>query len=175
MQERTKLTFEDFCSQLKSVRLLSLDVDGILTDGGLYYTETGDELRKFNVKDGMGIKKLREAGVEVCIISASTTNAIQERGKRLGLTHVYTGATNKIEILQTICKDLGVSLENVAHMGDDLNDIVIMEAIGTPITVCDAVELVKRNTIYITQKAGGQGAVREICDLLIEVNQGSFD
>ncbi|WP_028879528.1 KdsC family phosphatase [Terasakiella pusilla] len=170
MSERTKLSYDAFKEQLKTVKLLSLDVDGILTDGGLYYTETGDELRKFNVKDGMGMKNARAAGVELCIISASTTNAIQERGKRLGLTHVYTGAKNKIEILQKICDELKISLENVAHMGDDLNDISIMEKIGTPITVGDAMEEVKRNTVYITQKNGGQGAVREICDLLVMLN-----
>ncbi|MDV7340092.1 HAD-IA family hydrolase [Terasakiella sp. A23] len=170
MCEREKLNFDDFKEQLKTVKLLSLDVDGILTDGGLYYTETGDELRKFNVKDGMGMKKAREAGVELCIISASTTNAIQERGKRLGLSHVYTGAKNKIEILQKICDELDISLDNVAHMGDDLNDISIMEKIGTPITVDDAVEEVKAHTVYITQKKGGCGAVREICDLLIKLN-----
>jgi 3-deoxy-D-manno-octulosonate 8-phosphate phosphatase (KDO 8-P phosphatase) len=170
VSERTKLSYDAFKEQLKTVKLLSLDVDGILTDGGLYYTETGDELRKFNVKDGMGMKNARAAGVELCIISASTTNAIQERGKRLGLTHVYTGAKNKIEILQKICDELKISLENVAHMGDDLNDISIMEKIGTPITVGDAMEEVKRNTVYITQKNGGQGAVREICDLLVMLN-----
>lgn len=170
MSERTKLSYDAFKEQLKTVKLLSLDVDGILTDGGLYYTETGDELRKFNVKDGMGMKNARAAGVELCIISASTTNAIQERGKRLGLTHVYTGAKNKIEILQKICDELNISLENVAHMGDDLNDISIMEKIGTPITVGDAMEEVKRKTVYITQKNGGQGAVREICDLLVMLN-----
>ncbi len=171
MAQREKLSFADFKEQLKTVKLLSLDVDGILTDGGLYYTETGDELRKFNVKDGMGMKKAREAGVELCIISASTTNAIQERGKRLGLDHVYTGAKNKIEILQKICDQLGINLDNVAHMGDDLNDIPIMEKIGTPVTVSDAVEIVKEHTVYITQKKGGQGAVREICDLLVELNR----
>jgi len=168
--DREKLDFATFKEQLKTVKLLSLDVDGILTDGGLYYTETGDELRKFNVKDGMGMKRAREAGVELCIISASTTNAIQERGKRLGISHVYTGAKNKIEILQKICDELEISLNDVAHMGDDLNDIVIMEKIGTPITVSDAVEEVKANTVYITQKAGGAGAVREICDLLVMLN-----
>lgn len=170
MSERAKLSYSDFKNQLKKVKLLSLDVDGILTDGGLYYTENGDELRKFNVKDGMGMKKARESGVELCIISASTTNAIQERGKRLGLTHVYTGAKNKIVILQKICDELGIGLDSVAHMGDDLNDILIMEQIGTPITVADAVEAVKAKTLYITQKKGGKGAVREICDLLTEVN-----
>lgn len=170
MSERTKLSYDAFKEQLKTVKLLSLDVDGILTDGGLYYTETGDELRKFNVKDGMGMKNARAAGVELCIISASTTNAIQERGKRLGLTHVYTGAKNKIDILQKICEELNISLDNVAHMGDDLNDIPIMEKIGTPITVGDAMEEVKRKTVYITQKNGGQGAVREICDLLVMLN-----
>lgn len=171
MSERQKLDFAQFKEQLKNVKLLSLDVDGILTDGGLYYTENGDELRKFNVKDGMGMKGVRLAGVEICIISASTTNAIQERGKRLGLSHVYTGAKNKIEILQKICDELGIGLENVAHMGDDLNDIPIMEKIGTPITVADGVDAVKAETIYITQKKGGKGAVREICDLLIAINR----
>lgn len=170
MAQREKLSYEQFKEQLKTVKLLSLDVDGILTDGGLYYTESGDELRKFNVKDGMGMKKAMEAGVQLCIISASTTNAIQERGKRLGISHVYTGAKNKIEILEKICAELSIGLENVAHMGDDLNDIVIMEKIGTPITVADAVEEVKGHTLYITQKNGGQGAVREICDLLVMLN-----
>jgi len=167
---REKLEFEAFKNQLKTVKLLSLDVDGILTDGGLYYAEDGQELRKFNVKDGMGMKRLREAGVEICIISASTTQAIQERGKRLGVPFVYTGVKNKIEVLEDICKRLSIDLSSVAHMGDDVNDLSIMHRIGTPITVADGVEAVKQETLYITQKAGGCGAVREICDLLIGLN-----
>ena len=170
MGERQKLSREEFKEQLKTVKLLSLDVDGVLTDGGLYYMEDGTELRKFNVKDGMGIKCARAEGLEICIISASTTNAIKERGERLGLEHVYIGAKNKIDILNQICENLKIDLSNVAHIGDDINDISIMEKIGTPITVCDAMQTVKNKTIYISEKAGGMGAVREICDMWIEVN-----
>lgn len=170
MSERQKLNFDQFKEQLKTVKLLSLDVDGILTDGGLYYTETGEELRKFNVRDGMGIKCLQAVGLEVCIISMSTTNAILERGKRLGIRHVYTGVKNKIEVLQKICDEMQIGLENVAHMGDDINDISIMEKIGTPITVADGMQSVKEKTIYVVGKNGGKGAVREICDLLVSLN-----
>lgn len=171
--QKQKLSKTEMLERLKSLRLLSLDVDGILTDGGLYYTETGEELRKFNVKDGMGMKRARDVGVELAIISASTTKAIAERGKRLGVERVHIGAKNKLEILASICQELGIGFDQVGHMGDDLNDIPILKKVGFPMTVCDAVEEVKNEVIYITQRGGGQGAVRELCDMLVQANGAS--
>ncbi len=162
-----KLSDKALMERLRAVRLLSLDVDGVLTDGGLYYDDDGRQMRKFNVKDGLGIKRAMEAGVAVAVISASTTPSIGHRGATLGITHVFTGVEEKLETLKTVCRDLGIGLEAVAHMGDDLNDLPVLAAVGCPLTVADAVDEVREAALHITGRSGGKGAVREICDRLV--------
>lgn len=157
------------------IKLLVLDVDGVLTDGGLYYTESGEELKKFNVKDGMGIKLLQKAGIEVAIISASNSTATLHRARKLGITHAFIGVENKLEALETLCNKLGLQFSQVAHIGDDVNDLPIFQAIGVPLTVADAMPINQAKARYVTQKAGGQGAVREVCDLILAANQQSED
>jgi 3-deoxy-D-manno-octulosonate 8-phosphate phosphatase (KDO 8-P phosphatase) len=147
---------------------LSLDVDGVLTDGGLYYADDGSQLRKFNVKDGMGMKLARKAGVEVCIVTASQTAAIHHRGEVLGIPHVFVGVDDKLATLKGLCETLGIAPAQVAHMGDDLNDLPLMEMVGLTITVADAVDAVLENVDYVTRRKGGDGAVREICDLVLK-------
>lgn len=166
------LPFPDLLKRLGRVRLLSVDVDGVLTDGGLYYTEDGRLLRKFNVKDGMGMKRLREAGVEVAMISAGTGPTILERGRDLGLEHVFSGVEDKLATLSGLCRRLGITLAEVAHVGDDLNDVPVLNAVGCPLTVADAVPEARDAAVFATAKGGGEGAVREICDLLIEARRG---
>ncbi|MCW8835853.1 MAG: HAD hydrolase family protein [Rhodospirillales bacterium] len=163
----TKLTRDELIPRLARIRLLSLDVDGVLTDGGLYYTDSGEELRKFNVKDGMGIKRARAAGVEVCIISASSTPSIVHRGKRLGVPHVFVSVEDKLQTLTGLCGELGIDLAEVAHIGDDINDLPVLGKVGLPMTVADAVEAVRDEVRFVTERRGGEGAVREICDLLV--------
>src|SRR3989338_10735622 len=163
-----KLSRPELLARLRGIKLLSLDVDGVLTDGGLYYAEDGRQLRKFNVKDGMGMKSAMGVGVEIAIISAGDAPCILKRGKDLGIRNVHIGAEDKLAKLKEICAELGIALAHAAHMGDDLNDIPALEAVGCALTVADAVEAVKNLADFVTEKGGGGGAVREICDLLAE-------
>ncbi|NDJ18739.1 KdsC family phosphatase [Myxacorys almedinensis] len=169
------LSQAEFEARLAGVRLLALDVDGVLTDGGLYYTETGEELKKFNVKDGLGIQRAMSCGVEVAIFSAGSSPATLHRAKRLGIHHVYIGVPDKLVALKQLCQTLNLPLDCVAYMGDDLVDLPAMQSVGVPITVADAMPENQAVAMYITQKAGGQGAVREICDLIAKYHSSSTD
>ena len=153
--------------KLKAIKLLVLDVDGIMTDGGLYYTESGEIIKKFNVKDGLGIKRLIGAGVEVAIISANASEATLHRAKRLNIKHVFINVKNKLEILNQLCAQLNIDSGAVASMGDDLSDLPVMQAVGCPMTVADAMPENIDCALYVTSKGGGEGAVREVCDRII--------
>jgi 3-deoxy-D-manno-octulosonate 8-phosphate phosphatase (KDO 8-P phosphatase) len=152
---------------LRRVRLLSLDVDGVQTDGGLYYTETGAELRRYHVRDGMGIKLLMAAGIHVAFISQSTTASIAERGRKLGVTRCLTGIDDKLAALSALCDELRIPLDAVAHMADDVNDLPLLRAVGLPMAVADAVPAVLSSAAWVSTLPGGRGAVREACDLLL--------
>lgn len=159
--------------KLSKIKLLSLDVDGVLTDGGIYYTDTGDSMRKFNAKDGMGIVHLQAAGIPVCIISMGLPGAIDHRAKRLGIKYVYTDVADKAESMREIVADLGISLEDVAHMGDDINDLSLFKVVGMRISVADGMEEVKDAADVISTKIGGAGAVREIADIIRHAQDAS--
>ncbi|AFY35637.1 HAD family hydrolase [Calothrix sp. PCC 7507] len=163
-----KISESEWRSRLSQVKLLALDVDGVLTDGGLYYTDNGEELKKFNVKDGLGLKLLMQAGIDVAIITASTSSSVLHRAKKLGINYTFIGVEHKLSVLENLCHKLNITLEQVAYMGDDLNDLPILQAVGCPLTVADAMSANKSSAIYITELAGGQGAVREICDYLLK-------
>ena len=163
---REKLSRAALAGRLAGVNLLSCDVDGVLTDGGLYYDDEGRQLRKFAVKDGMGLQRVRAAGVEVALISAGTSASIRHRGEALGLRHVLLGVEDKLSALDGLCRELGLYLSDVAHVGDDLNDLPVFEAVGLPLAVADAVPEVLAAAAYVAERKGGEGAVREICDLL---------
>lgn len=164
----SKLSPDELSRRLGGVKLLSLDVDGVLTDGGLYYGDDGHQLRKFNVKDGLGIKRAMGAGVQVAIVSAGKSKCVLKRAEDLGIKHVFIGAEDKLDTLEELCTKLQIGLDQVAHMGDDLNDIPVLEAVGVPLTVADAMDEAKELADYVTEKGGGQGAVREICDILVK-------
>jgi len=161
------LTHAQFLESLSGLKLLSLDTDGVLTDGGLYYTDDGEELRKFNVKDGMGMKRAQAAGVKIAIITASSTPSIAHRGQRLGVDYVFLDCEEKLATLVRICDELGIDLDQVGHVGDDLNDLPVLEAVGCPMTVADATDEAIEAALFVTKKKGGEGAVREICDLIV--------
>ncbi len=163
-----KLSDSELQTRLAQVKLFAIDVDGVLTDGGLYYTESGEELKKFNVKDGLGLRRVLEAGIEVAFVSANQSRSTLHRAKKLGIVHALIGVSDKLAVLQNLCKELNVSLTQVAYVGDDLVDLPILESVGVPIAVADAVSAVQTIAVYITQKTGGNGAVREVCDLLLE-------
>ena len=172
---RKRISRFELSHRLKTIKLISLDVDGILTDGGLYFADDGTTFRKFNVKDGLGIKRIMAAGVTVAIISAGPQDAIRRRMESLGIQHIYTGVPNKRETLEKLCGELGVDLEDVIHMGDDLNDLPIMEIVGCPISVPDGMPEVRDNAVYVTTLKGGTGTVREICDMILAVRNPEDD
>lgn len=167
-----KLTKSQLKSRLAEIKLLSLDVDGVMTDGGLYYTDEGTQFRKFNVKDGLGIKLAIQAGVQMCIISASKQVSTHARAEHLGIQHVRIGAENKLQALNEIRAQLGIELNEVAHVGDDLTDVSLMKHVGLGLTVADGVDEAIEVADYVTEKAGGKGAVRELCDLLVLARNG---
>jgi 3-deoxy-D-manno-octulosonate 8-phosphate phosphatase (KDO 8-P phosphatase) len=158
----------ELSAKLTQVKLLALDVDGVMTDGGLYYTESGEELKKFNVKDGLGIKLVLQQGIEVAILTAGTSQAAVHRAQRLGVAHVFIGVQDKLAQLEALCDKLGLGLDQVAYVGDDLIDLAAMQAVGCPITVADAMTENQAVALYITDRKGGEGAVRQVCDLLLQ-------
>ncbi|NJR74922.1 MAG: HAD-IIIA family hydrolase [Scytonema sp. CRU_2_7] len=156
--------------RLSQVKLLALDVDGVMTDGGLYYTDSGEVIKKFNVKDGQGLKLLIQAGIEVAIVSANSSSATLHRAKKLGIVHTFLGVEDKLTVLKDLCQKLSLSLSQVAYAGDDINDLPILQVVGCPFTVANAISINKTHAIYVTALLGGEGAVREICDLLISIS-----
>ncbi|MEE2746527.1 MAG: HAD hydrolase family protein [Pseudomonadota bacterium] len=170
--KRKRLSEKELVSTLSNIELVSLDTDGVLTDGGIYYDDIGVEMRKFNVKDGMGIKLLQSINITVAIISASSSPAIRHRAASLDIEHVYLGEREKLKALKVIVENLTLTMDKVLHMGDDLNDIPVMERVGCPIAVYDAVDEVIGNAVYVTEKSGGSGAVRDICDMIIAAKSG---
>lgn len=155
--------------KLRNVKLLSCDVDGVLTDGGLYYGSDGDVTHRFNARDGMGLRMLMVAGVQVAIISASPNNSIVQRGRRLKIEHTLTGIEDKYTALTGLCARLGISMAEVAHIGDDVNDLPVLRAVGCPLTVVDGVPEVQKVALWRSTLRGGHGAVRELCDLLLRL------
>ena len=152
----------------KDIRLLLLDVDGVLTDGSIVYGNSGTELKAFNIKDGFGIRLLREAEVEVGIITARRSEAVERRAQDLKLAHLYQGVGNKIEAFSEILATRNLAPRQVAYMGDDWLDLPLLSRVGLAATVADAVAEVKAVAHYVTRQAGGRGAVRELCELIIE-------
>jgi len=160
----------DLRARLAQVRLLALDVDGVLTDGGLYYSASGEETKKFHVKDGQGLQALRRMGIEVALISGSASQATVHRAKTLGITYAFVGTEDKLSTLITLCQHLGLTLAQVAYVGDVVNDLPVMQAVGCPLTVADARPENHACALYVTTLGGGQGAVREICDALLKAH-----
>jgi YrbI family 3-deoxy-D-manno-octulosonate 8-phosphate phosphatase len=153
------------------VRLLCVDVDGVLTDAGMYYGPDGEVLKKFNTRDGMGLARVREAGVAVAIISAEDSAIVHARAAKLEIVDVFAGVANKLHTLNDLCARKKIEPDEVAYIGDDLNDLAVMESVGLACAVADAVEPVKTIAHYVTQRRGGDGAVREVCELIIAARQ----
>ncbi|PCI38775.1 MAG: HAD family hydrolase [Rhodospirillaceae bacterium] len=164
----SKLSVSELKSRMAKIKLLSWDVDGVMTDGGLYYTDDGTQFRKFNVKDGLGLKLAMKAGMQMCIISASKQVSTLTRAEHLGIQHVRIGAENKLEALNEIRAELGIELLEIAHVGDDLTDVSLMKHVGLAITIADGVDEAIQAADFVTEKAGGKGAVREICDIIVQ-------
>jgi 3-deoxy-D-manno-octulosonate 8-phosphate phosphatase (KDO 8-P phosphatase) len=160
-----------FLPALRRVRLLVLDVDGVLTDGRLYYGARGESLKVFNVKDGHGIKQVAAAGITVAIISGRKSPIVTRRARELGIRHVAQGVTDKLAALHKLVKSQSVALEHCACVGDDTPDAPMLNAAGLAIAVADAHPDARAVADLVTTRAGGQGAVREVCDWLIEARR----
>jgi 3-deoxy-D-manno-octulosonate 8-phosphate phosphatase (KDO 8-P phosphatase) len=158
----------------KQLKLLILDVDGVLTDGKLYFDNDGNEYKSFHARDGHGIKLLQQSGVRVAVISGRRSNSVALRMRSLGVEHVYQGHENKISAFYEILEKMTIETEKTAYIGDDLLDLPLLKRVGLGIAVQDANFMVKQHAHWCTELAGGCGAVREVCDLIMQA-QGTFD
>ena len=152
---------------LGKVRMLAMDVDGVLTDAGMYYSESGDELKKFNTRDGMGIKMLQAAGVVTAFITKEKTAIVERRGQRLAVPEVHQGIDDKLTDLTRLVRKHGLTLVQVAYIGDDVNDLEALRAVGFSAAPADAMPIVIQAVHYVCAKKGGEGAVRELADLIL--------
>jgi len=154
---------------LQRIKALVLDVDGVLTDGGMYYGPAGEGLKRFNVKDGLGLRLIVESGLVVALISGENSEILRRRAEKLKLENVFVGVEDKLATLKQFLASKKVALEDVAYVGDDLNDLEALKAVGLPIAVADAVPQVRKAARWVTTRRGGDAAVREVCDALLAV------
>ncbi|MEZ5460586.1 3-deoxy-manno-octulosonate-8-phosphatase KdsC [Dokdonella sp.] len=164
----------DILERAARVRLAVFDVDGVLTDGHLWYSEDGHELKAFHVHDGLGLKRLLANGVEVAIITARISHLVAQRMADLGVAHVYQGQEDKLSCFKQLLKALQLQADQCAYTGDDLPDLAVMSRVGLAVAVADAHPWVRDRAHWCTGRKGGCGAAREVCDLLIAA-QGKAD
>ena len=151
----------------KELKLFATDVDGVLTDAGMYYGESGEELKKFNTRDGMGIKLLQAEGVMIAIITMEQTKIVARRAKKLGITEVFQGSKDKVAVLTHLAEKFNIPFEQMAYMGDDVNDVAALQTVGYAAAPADCVDQVRQVVHYICQKNGGEGVVREVIDMIL--------
>lgn len=161
-------------NRAKLIKLVAFDVDGVMTDGGLYLSDSGNEFKRFNTLDGLGIKLLKASGVEVAIITGRNSKCVEHRAKNLGINHVYQGVEHKLAAMNDLLDRLKLTRDAAAYMGDDVVDLTVLRNVGLAISVPDAPQLVREHANYITQRRGGHGAVREACELIMHA-QGTLD
>ncbi len=157
-----------------AIRLAIFDVDGVLTDGRLFFDHDGHELKAFHARDGHGLKLLQQSGVETAVISGRNSHAVALRCDSLGIRHVYQGYEDKLAALSALCQTTGIGLAQIAYVGDDVLDLPIMRRVHLAIAVQDAHFIVKQYAHWITENPGGLGAAREVCDLIMHA-QGTFE
>jgi len=160
-------------NDLSKIKLLLLDVDGVLTDGRIIYDHHGVETKAFDVKDGHGIKMIQRAEIEVGIITGRTSEVVNVRAHELGIKIVYQGAKNKLVPYREILATRGLTDEQIAYVGDDIVDLPILQRVGFSAAVADALDDIKPLVDYVTRRPGGRGAVREVCDLILK-NSGRW-
>lgn len=151
----------------KKTRCLICDVDGVLTNGLIYIDNHGNELKGFHVQDGVGLKLLMAVGIDVAVITTSCNNVIDERMKQLGITHFFKGQIDKQQAFLALKQQLGLENEAFAYVGDDLPDLPVLQQVGLRAAVANAVPQVRESVDFVTERTGGTGAVREVCDLIL--------
>lgn len=149
------------------IRMLVLDVDGVLTDGKLYFDHSGNEMKAFNTRDGMGMKALQECGIEVAVITGRKSEAVTHRMSQLGIQHVYQGREDKLSAFLHLLKVTGLEAQQICFAGDDWIDLPVLSRAGLAVCVADAEDRVKEQAHWITSRNGGDGAAREICNLIM--------
>ncbi len=169
----SQANFQIKIKKAQQIRYLLLDVDGVLTDGKLYYDEKGGEIKGFSILDGYGIRLLQDANIGVGLLSSRTSHVVTQRAKELHLEDVYQGEKDKITAYETILKNRRIEDEVVAYMGDDLIDLPVLRRVGLSIAVANAVDAVKAAAHWITERRGGEGAVREVIDFILSAQISS--
>lgn len=159
---------QSITDKAKAVTLLAMDVDGVLTDGSLYFGNSGEEMKAFSILDGLGIKLLRDAGVTPALITGRRSELVARRAAELGIELIYQGREDKRVALEELCRDQQLELSQVAYVGDDLPDLGAIRAAGLGITVANGHHYVAAHADLQTRAAGGNGAIREVCDVILE-------
>jgi 3-deoxy-D-manno-octulosonate 8-phosphate phosphatase (KDO 8-P phosphatase) len=161
-------------TRAQSIRLAAFDVDGVLTDGGIYLSDSGEEFKRFNSMDGHGLKMLKASGVELAIITGRTSRCVELRARDLGITHLYQGVQDKLGAMRKLLAQLQLAPAAASFMGDDVVDLPVMRHVGFALSVPEAAQVVRDRAHYVTRRSGGHGAVREACELLMSA-QGTLD
>lgn len=155
-------------AKIRLIRLLVLDVDGVMTDGRIIMDYAGREIKNFDVKDGHGIKILMRYGIDVILVTGRKSTVVEHRARDLGIGEVHQGVTNKLEISDTILRNRSLNYEHIAFVGDDIVDIPLLRRVGFSVAVADAAEDVRKCADYVTIRKGGRGAVREVCEVILK-------
>jgi 3-deoxy-D-manno-octulosonate 8-phosphate phosphatase (KDO 8-P phosphatase) len=165
---------EQLYLKARAIKVAIFDVDGVLTDGGLHYSDSGEETKIFDVRDGHGMKMLQASGVELAIITSRTSQCVARRAENLGIELLFQGVLNKVAAFERLTDDLGMDASACAYMGDDWVDLPVLIRCGLALSVPEAPTVVRERVHYVTRAAGGRGAVREACELIMQA-QGTFD
>ena len=168
------ISLADTRNRARRLKLMAFDVDGVLSEGSLFYTDDGVELKVFNSLDGLGMKMLQRAGITVAIITGRKATCVEHRMKNLGIDILYQGIEDKVEALNDLLAKLGIAADEAGYMGDDIVDLRIMDACGFSAAPADCHELVKSYARMMSTKIGGRGAVREVCEFILDA-QGKLD
>ncbi len=161
------MTDSDAPNPLASIRLVAFDIDGVFTDGRFYLSDEGVESKAFSTQDGFGIRQLLKAGIEVAVISGRRSPAVEKRMAELKVAHVILGCSDKTAAFDALAESLGITPEEAAFVGDDIPDLPLLSKVGYSIAVANAVSAVREYCDYTTERSGGAGAVREVCELVL--------
>jgi len=162
-------------SVLREIRLFATDVDGVLTDAGMYYAESGDEWKKFNTRDGMGLKLLQRAGIITAIVTQERTKLVARRAEKLAIPELHQGVMDKLTVIREMAARHGLSLKQVAYIGDDINDLEALKEVGFSATPADGMPKIAAAVDYVCQKKGGEGAVREIVEMILDAQRSKVE
>jgi len=160
-------------SALRGIKLFATDVDGVLTDAGMYYAESGDEWKKFNTRDGMGIKLLQRAGIITAIVTQEQTKLVARRAEKLAIPELHQGVMDKLTAIREMAARYGFSLKQVAYIGDDVNDLEALKAVGFSASPADGLPDIVAAVDYVCRKKGGEGAVREIVEMILDAQNSN--